>query len=184
MAEANQGLPSETRGGLSKRGALIGIEAVVIGDVIFALIYPIALGIASGFRAEGFFVMFLAVGVLSGVTGLVFSIIPGGFGGLCLALLLNQDAVKGQLTFQKATLKGALIGALAGIIACLLSFLFLFGYPTSGTVFGYGMYNEAGFVTIFKLALISVLPIAIAIFMGAWSGRRWARILSGNQNVV
>ena len=183
MSASNQSLPSKTHSRLRKQGVLLGIYAVIIGDFIFALIYPIALGIVSGFRAEGFFVLFLAVAFLSGVTGLVVSIIPGGLGGLCLALLLNQDAVKGQLTSQKAMLKGALIGALAGIIACLLSFLFLFGRQNSGTVFGYGMYDEAGYITIFKLALISVLPIAIAILMGVWSGRRLARNLLRKQNV-
>lgn len=178
MAEANQVLHSSTHSGFRKQGVLSGLFAVYIGDVIFALIYPIALGIVSGFRAQGFLAIYLSVAVISWVTGLVVSIIPGVLGGLCLALLLNQDAVKGQLTSQKASLKGTLVGALAGIISSLISVFFLFSSITSDSVFSYGINGETGVVTIIKLALITVLPIAIAIFMGAWSGRRLARYFS------
>ena len=168
----------ETHSGLWKQGVLVGISAVMLGDFIFAMIYPIALGIVSGFQIRYFFILFLTVAVISGITGFLVSIIPGGIGGFCLALVLQQEAVKKHLTVKKATLMGALIGGLAGIIACLISLLFIFGSLKSNSVFSYGIYDNGGLITFVKLALITILPVAIAIFMGTWSGRRLARQFS------
>ena len=166
-----------TRGGLLKHGVLIGLGAVVIGDIIFALIYPIALGIVSNFEIKSFFILFLTVALISGVTGLMASIIPGGIGGICLALLLNIDAVKGRLTLKKASLEGSLVGGLSGIISCLISLFFIFGFTRPGSVFSYGIYDKSGYLEYIRLALITLLPVAISIFMGSWSGRRLAHRL-------
>ena len=113
MTETSQDIHVETRGELWKQGILVEISAVMIGDFIFAMIYPIALGIVSGFQIRYFIILFLTVAVISGITGFLVSIIPGGIGGLCLALLLHQEAGKKHLTGKKATLIGALIGGLA-----------------------------------------------------------------------
>ena len=173
----------ETRNGLWMQGVLTGIIAVSIGDFIFSMIYPIALGLASGFQIRYFFILFLTVAVISGIIGFLVSVLPAGVGGICLALVLHQEAVKKHLTEKKAMRMGALIGGSAGIIACLFSLLFIFSFQNSNSIINYGIYESDGYVTFIKLALITVMPVAIAILMGAWSGQRLARRFSIEQQM-